>query len=178
MCVTQLSSNSMNPKLSPTAKSITATTHARTRTSKPPPVHFPHLHNLLKGSKFFLCRNNHASGTLGWIFKSSGVLLTRTCLPRCPAVGSMWCTKPRLSMPSTHPGWKANWEDAQLLAPSIHYQVIATSPQLLERRCLKIASLRIHEQIWFNFKKSEAHWLKHFRSSRLRIHHWTILHPL
>lgn len=139
MCVTQLFSNSMNPKLSPTANIVTTAKHIGACTSEDASSFISRLYTICMKdpSSSSHWRNNYAPGTLGWIFKGSGALLTRICLPRCLAVGSMWCTKPRLSMPSTSPGWRANWEDAQLHAPSIHYQAIAMPPQFLELRCLK-----------------------------------------
>lgn len=146
MYVTQLLSNSMNPSfhLQPIVSPPHVRARAHTCSSDVPQLHPLPLLNLHGRSKFFLLRtNNYASGTLGWIFKSSVFLLTRTCLLFCPAVGSMWCTKPRLSTPSTGPGWKANWENAQLHAPSIHYPVIVMPPQLLESSVSKIASLRM-----------------------------------
>lgn len=139
MYVTQLLSNSMKPSFLPTANSIT-TTHTHACISDLPQLHLLPWHSLhvLQRSNFPLpWTNNYASRTRGWIFKSNSFLLTRTCLLCCPAVGSMWCTKPRLSTPSTGWGWKANWGDAQLHAPSIHYLVIVTPLQLLERRVSK-----------------------------------------
>lgn len=98
------------------------------------------LHNLQSTwkSKFFLLWSNyHAAWTLEWIFKSNTFLLTRTCPLWCPAEGYMWYTKPSLSASSTGPGWKANREDAELHALSIHYPVIVMLQQLLEQKATK-----------------------------------------
>lgn len=126
------------------------------------------LHNLQSTwkSKFFLLWSNyHAAWTLEWIFKSNTLILTRTCPLWCSAEGYMWYTKPSLSASSTRPGWKADREDAELHALSIHYPVIVMLQQLLEQKAAK-TSCNVCKHYRSQFIMSEAYWWKTFRFFR------------